>query len=66
MSSEEPRCSQIQRTSFIYAKVGTGATRRGFDAQRKIDGGGRPALMASQQVEWTAELQDSEVRTDLD
>jgi hypothetical protein len=27
--------------------VRAGATRRGFDAQRKTGGGGRPALMAS-------------------
>jgi hypothetical protein len=40
--------------------------RRGFDAQRKTGGGGRPALMASQQVERTAELQDPEVRAELD
>jgi hypothetical protein len=32
--------------------------QRGFDPQRKTGGGGRPALMASQQVERTAELQD--------
>jgi hypothetical protein len=40
--------------------------RRGFDTQRKTGGGGKPALMVSQQVERTAELQDSEVRADLD
>jgi hypothetical protein len=39
--------------------------RRGFDAQRKTGGGGRPALMASQQVERAVELQDPEVRTEL-
>jgi hypothetical protein len=46
--------------------VRAGATRRRFDAQHKTGGGGRPALMASQQVERTAELQDSEVRADFD
>jgi hypothetical protein len=46
--------------------VREGATRRGFDAQRKTGGGGRPALMASQQVERAAELQDPNIRTDLD
>jgi hypothetical protein len=35
--------------------------RRGFDAQRMTDGGGRPVLMASQRMEKTAELQDPEV-----
>jgi hypothetical protein len=60
-SSEEPRCSQTRRTSFTHAEVGAGATQRGFDAQRKTGGGGRPALMASQQEERTAELQDLEV-----
>jgi hypothetical protein len=66
MSSEEPRCSQIRRTSFTHAEVGAGATRRGFDAQRKTGGVDRPALMASQQVERAAELQDLEVRAELD
>jgi hypothetical protein len=33
--------------------------------QHKTDGGGKPALMASQQVERAAELQDPEVRTEL-
>jgi hypothetical protein len=41
-------------------------SRGGFDTQRKTGGGGRPALMASQQVERAAELQDPEVRADLD
>jgi hypothetical protein len=40
--------------------------RRGSDAQRKTGGSGRPALMASQQVERAAELQDPEVQVDLD
>jgi hypothetical protein len=39
--------------------------QRGFDAQRKTSGGGRSALMASQQVERAAELQDPEVRAEL-
>jgi hypothetical protein len=50
-SSEEPRCSQARRAPFIHAEVGARATRRGFDAQCKTGGGGRPALMASQQEE---------------
>jgi hypothetical protein len=45
--------------------VEAGATQRGFDAQLKTGGGGRPALMASQQVERAAELQDPEVRAEL-
>jgi hypothetical protein len=65
MSSEEMRCSQARRAPFIHAKVEAGVTRRGFDAQRKTGGGGRPVLMASQQMEWTAELQDPEVRAEL-
>jgi hypothetical protein len=39
--------------------------RRGFDAQRMTGGGGRPVLMASQQMERAAELQDPEVRAEL-
>jgi hypothetical protein len=42
--------------SLHSCRVGAGATRRGFDAQRKTGGGGRPALMASQQVERAAVL----------
>jgi hypothetical protein len=64
-SSEEPRCRQTRRTSFTHAEVGARATRRGFDAQRKTGGGGRPALMASQQEGRTAELQDLEVWAEL-
>jgi hypothetical protein len=47
--------------------VKAGATRRGFDVQRKTGGGGRPVLMASQQVAGgkAAELQDPEVRAEL-
>jgi hypothetical protein len=48
---EGARCSQARRTPFIHAEVEAGATQRGFDAQRKTGGGGRPALMASQQEE---------------
>jgi hypothetical protein len=49
------------------AEFGAGVTRRGFDAQRKTGGGGRPALMASQQVAGgkAVELQDPEVRAEL-
>jgi hypothetical protein len=57
-SSKEPRCSQARRAPFVYAEVGTGATRKTGD-------GGRPALMESQPVERAAELQDPEVRTEL-
>jgi hypothetical protein len=45
--------------------VRAGATRRRFDAQRKTGGSGRPVLMASQQMEKVAELQDLEVRAEL-
>jgi hypothetical protein len=55
-----------RRAPSTHAEVEAGVTRRGFDAQRKTGGGGRPALMVSQQVERAAELQDSVVRTDLD
>jgi hypothetical protein len=41
------------------------ATCRGFDAQSKTGGGGRPALMASQQMERATELQNPEVRAEL-
>jgi hypothetical protein len=46
-------------------EVGAEATRRWFDAQRKTSGGGRPALIASQQMERAAELQNPEVRAEL-
>jgi hypothetical protein len=39
--------------------------RRGFDVQRMTGGGDRSNLMASQQVERTAKLQDPEVRAEL-
>jgi hypothetical protein len=41
------------------------ATQRRFDAQRKIGGGGKSTRMASQQMERAAELQDPEVRAEL-
>jgi hypothetical protein len=66
MSSEEPRCSQARRAPYTHAEVEAGAMRRGSDAQHKTSGGGRPTLMVSQQVERTAELQDPEVRAELD
>jgi hypothetical protein len=59
------RCSQARRASLIYAEVRAEATQRGFDAQSKTGGGGWPALMASQQVERAAELQNPEVRAEL-
>jgi hypothetical protein len=65
MSSEESRRSQARRAPFTHAEVEAGATRRGFDAQRMTGGGGRPALMVSQQEERPAELQDPEVRAEL-
>jgi hypothetical protein len=55
-SSEEMRCSQARRAPFTPAEVGARVTQRGFNAQRKTGGGGRPVLMASQQVERAAEL----------
>jgi hypothetical protein len=39
--------------------------QRRFDAQRMTGGGGRPALIASQQVGRTMELQNPEVRAEL-
>jgi hypothetical protein len=39
--------------------------QRGFNAQHKTSGNGKPALMASQQLERTAELQDPEVPAEL-
>jgi hypothetical protein len=45
--------------------VGAGVTRRGFNVQHKTGGGGKPALMASQQMERATELQDPEVRAEL-
>jgi pentatricopeptide repeat protein len=59
------RRSHAWRAPFIHAEVEVGATQRRFDAQRKTGGGGRPALMASQQMERAAELQNPEVRAEL-
>jgi hypothetical protein len=64
-SSKEPQCSQAWRAPFVHAEVRAGATQRGFDAQRKTGVGGRPAMIASQQVERTMELQNLEVRAKL-
>jgi hypothetical protein len=59
------RCSQARRAPFTHAEVETGATRHGFDVQRKTGGSGRSNRMESQQVERTAKLQDLEVRAKL-
>jgi hypothetical protein len=59
------RRSHARRAPFIHTEVEAGATQRRFDAQRKTGGGGRPALMASQQMERAAELQNPEVRAEL-
>jgi hypothetical protein len=55
------RKEELRSGKTVRARV----TRRGFDAQYKTGGGGRPALMASQQMERAAELQDLEARTEL-
>jgi hypothetical protein len=55
------RGSHARRAPVIHTEVEAGATQRRFDAQRKTSGGGRPALMASQQMERAAELQNPEV-----
>jgi hypothetical protein len=55
-----------RRAPSTHAEVEAGVTRCDFDVQRKTGGAGRPALMVSQQVERAAELQDPEVRMDLD
>jgi hypothetical protein len=65
MSSEEMRCSQARRAPFIHAEVEAEAVQCRFDAQRKTGGGGRLALIVSQQVERAAKLQDPEVRAEL-
>jgi hypothetical protein len=59
--ARQARKEQLRSGKAIEA----GATRRGFDAQRKTSGGGRLALMASQPVETAAELQDPEVQMEL-
>jgi hypothetical protein len=61
----EMRCGQVRRAPFIYTEVEAGAMRHGFDVQRKTGDGGRSNQRASQQVERTAELQDPEVRAEL-
>jgi hypothetical protein len=55
------RKEQLHSGKAVKAEV----TRRGFDAQCKTSGGGRPVLMASQQMERMVELQDQEVRAEL-
>jgi hypothetical protein len=55
------RKEQLRSGKAVKGEV----TQHGFDAQRKTGGGGRPVLMASQQMERTAELQDPEVRAEL-
>jgi hypothetical protein len=55
------RKEQLRSNKAVRAE----ATRRGLDAQHMTGGGGRPVLMASQQMERAAELQDPEVRAEL-
>jgi hypothetical protein len=55
--AQRTRKEQLRSGKAVRAE----ATRREFDAQRKTGGGGRPVLMASQQMERVAELQDPEV-----
>jgi hypothetical protein len=55
------RKEQLRSGKAVKAEV----TRRGFDAQRKTGGSGRPVVMASQQMERMAELQDPKVRAEL-
>jgi hypothetical protein len=62
---QRTRRSHARRAPFIHTEVEAGATQHRFDAQRKTGGSGRPALMASQQMDRTAELQDPEVRAEL-
>jgi hypothetical protein len=45
--ARQARKEQLRSSKAVRAE----ATWRGFDAQRKTGGGGRPALMESQQVE---------------
>jgi hypothetical protein len=58
---------RIRKEQLRSGKAVREATRCGLDAQSKTGGGGRPALMASQQVAGgkAAELQDPEVRAEL-
>jgi hypothetical protein len=62
---QRARRSHARRAPFIHAEIGAGVMRRGFDAQRMTGGGSRPVLMASQQMERAAGLQNSEVRAEL-
>jgi hypothetical protein len=55
------RKEQLRSGKAVKAEV----TRREFDAQRKTGGGGRPALMATQEMERASELQNPEVRAEL-
>jgi hypothetical protein len=64
-SSEEMRCSQARRAPSTHAEVGARVTRRGFDSQRRTGYGGRPVLMASQQMKRVAELQDPKIQAEL-
>jgi hypothetical protein len=50
--ARQARKEQLRSGKAVRAE----ATWRGFDTQHKTGGGGRPALMASQQVERAAEL----------
>jgi hypothetical protein len=58
---QRARRSHARRAPFIHAEVEVGVMQHGFDTQRKTGGSGRPVLMASQQMERAAELQDPEV-----
>jgi hypothetical protein len=57
---------ELGRSSYAAARR-SGQEQRGvrFDVQCKTGGGGRPVLMASQQMERAAELQNPEVRAEL-
>jgi hypothetical protein len=59
--AQRVRKEQLRSGKAVKAEV----TRCGFNVQRKTGGGGRPVVMASQQMERTAELQDPEVRAEL-
>jgi hypothetical protein len=57
---------QIRKEQLRSGKaVEAGVTRRGFDVQHKTGSGSKPTLMASQQMERAAKLQDPEVRAEL-
>jgi hypothetical protein len=55
------REEQLRSGKAVRAEV----TQRGFDAQRETGDSGRPVLMASQQMKRAPELQDPEVRAEL-